>query len=173
MTRLESGAIQPHIEPSMSPMSWAARSGARGKGSRAAPRRARLAAGSADAEARSRAVRAGAVQPSRQCGEIHAGRLRRSRSGVRARTGIVRLAGDRRGRGHPGSRSRTHLRQILSRAGGGPQRAGTARPRDLPRLRRSDGRHDRCRKPSRPHGRRFHDHAARSREQRSIAGDAA
>ena len=61
------------------------------------------------------------------------------------------------GERHSRSRSRAHLRQVLSRAEdrSGPRRH-RARARDLARLRRSHARHDRRREPRRPQRRRLH-----------------
>ncbi len=150
MTRLESGAIVPHAEPVDLARYHRQRAAARGEGPRSTSGRGRSGCQPADAEARRRAVRAGAIQPPRQRRQIHAARNLRSRLRARREDDAVRIEMRRRRAGHSARRSRTHLRQILPRARRRRETRGhRPRPRHLPRLRRSDGRHARGRQPAR------------------------
>ena len=75
-----------------------------------------------------------------------------STAGARAAPAARVLQIARRGRGHPARRPRARLRQVPPRAEGRPgARRHRPRPRDLPRLRRGHGRHDR-RRPTAPDG---------------------
>ena len=121
--------------------------------------RARARRRPADAGARRRAVRAGAVQPAGQRREICAGRHHdldpgRARSGIRSRCrSSTRATAFRPTISKACSTSSTARRRATS-----PRRHRPG-PGDFPRLRRGDGRHDLGRQPHRPQ-RRGADHPA-------------
>ena len=142
MTKLESGAIVPNAAPHDL-----------GEIVGGALRRAskilvshkvslELACRSADAGARCRAVRTGAVQPARQRREICAARHHDLDPG-RARPRFDRAADHGRGQRHTAGRTGERVRQILSGAEG---RSGPSRHRPwtchFARLRRGDAWHD-------------------------------
>ena len=110
----------------------------------------------ADAGGRRRLVRAGLVQPARQCRQIcRAGDT--DRDPVLARRSLCPRADARRGRWHSAGGCRADLREILPRAKGRPRpRRHGPRPRHLARLHRSDGRHDRGAQPLRSPRRDLH-----------------
>jgi two-component system sensor histidine kinase KdpD len=123
MTKLESGAVVPNLFAARSReiVGSALRRAARS--SMSASRRARSGAEPADAGARCGAVRAGAVQPARQCREICPGRHHDRDPGPYA-TAIGLAAGAGRGAGIPPGDLEQRVRQVLSR----PERATTFAP---------------------------------------------
>ena len=104
----------------ISARSSAARCGAPARSSPSHRVELELAADLPMLDARCRAVRAGAVQPARQRGQVCARRTRRSASRSWRDDGSCQPADPRRRRGHSAGRPRAHLRQVLSRAEGRP-----------------------------------------------------
>ena len=168
MTKLESGAIVPNT---------ARHDVGEIVGSALAPRRQdpRASQGvagarrqSADAGARCRAVRTGAVQPARQRRQIRARRHDDIDQGS-ARSGAGLAADLGRGRRHSAGRTGKRVRQVLSRAEG---RSRSSRHRswtcDFPRFRRGHARHDLGRQPHRPQrGGDIHSAAGTGHRQRT------
>ena len=149
MTRLESGAIEPRIEPIDLAEVVGSALRARGQGAGAASRRGRPRRRPADAAS---SIPCCSSRCCSICSTTPRNTRRRAptiRVAARARrTASCALAGARRRRRHSAGRSRAHLRQVLPRAGGRPPaRRHRPRPRHLPRLRRGDGRHDHRRQP--------------------------
>ena len=95
MTRLESGAIEPNFGVQATRRYRRGRAFAGAEDPCIASRRSRSAAGSADGEGRSRALRTDYVQPVRQCGQIFRSRFRNPHSGIRQRQ-YAHVAGTRR-----------------------------------------------------------------------------
>ena len=169
MTKLESGAIVPNAarhdvgEIVGSALRRAGKILGASQGVAGTRRR------SADAGARRRAVRTGAVQPAGQRRQIRAVRHHDFDQG-RAGSGF-RLAADHgRGQRYPARRTGKCVRQVLSRAKGrscpSRHRAGA---RDLARLRRGDARHDLGRQPYRSQW-RGHNHSAAGTRRKQCAG---
>ena len=170
MTRLEFGSDRAKARPDRCRRDHRRRAAAGGERAGAAPHRSRGGTRIADAAARRRAVRAGSVQPARQCRQIFAAR-QPDRHPREPRRRTCRDRSRRRGVRHPAQRPRTHLRQILPGPGARPPpRRHRARARDLPRLCRGLGRLDRRPQPPRPLGCGIDDpHAGRARNQARAA----
>ncbi len=156
MTRLEAGAVTPNFaEHDVGEIVDSALRRA-GKILGAHQRRGRDRPRPADPGPRCGAVRAGPVQPPRQCREICPGGIDDPGADLAgSRTNLP--AGARRGRRPAARGCRTDLRQVLPRPEGrpGPGRHGP-RPRHRARLRRSHARHGRGHEPHGSQGRRLH-----------------
>ncbi len=161
MTRLEVGRDRAAWRTDRSRRHHRQRARPRGQSARRSSRRDRSRSRSADAQDRSGAVRAGAVQPSRQCGEIYARRKQGLGQGRGARVPSVRLDILDEGQGIPAEDTERIFDKFYRIQAADRKRAGTGLGLAICRgFVEAMGGIDHCRQSHRSAGRGLHDQAA-------------